>query len=294
MKKILKKKEMSRSSTGLERRLRAALPFLFQPVQAHPAAWEWIAKQSQWRVVATVDAQNRSCPRLRFEIICLKTHQRVHAWSQNIMLHGTFEPRVARTAGWLIALAQQRLRCPRCRTQLELVTRYDGQQFFGCPNWPACRASFSISDEWYIASVGHPPALRERSKMSKGSTQKPYALSNHSLEQEDVSLSTKQYACAATTSAAETGTNAAKVTPTAQNDETPLGATHACTPQNFNSHKDLNILRFGSSTAQQDPLEDPSAHNVNDPENDLGAAADTLKNKDEVLKDEKDPFRFLY
>lgn len=260
----MKKKDTSRNSHGLERRLRAALPFLFQLIQGQPSAWEWIAKQSDWRVVATLDAQNRSCPRLRFEIICLKTHQRVHAWSQNVMLYGTFEPRVARTAGWLIALAQQRPRCPRCRAQLDLMTRYDGQQFFGCPRWPTCRASISITNEWYQIPDYQTLASQERLAARRSHR---YPNTAQTAPINDPFPIAQQ--CAPLTSCGES----------------PQETQHL-------QYSPANPSRSARPALQQESPKDPDTITVND----LVSTDDQTENllKDEVHKNEKDPFSFLH
>ncbi|MEA1999658.1 MAG: topoisomerase DNA-binding C4 zinc finger domain-containing protein [Euryarchaeota archaeon] len=47
--------------------------------------------------------------------------------------------------------------CPKCNPPVKLIVKtnsHNGNQFLGCPNWPNCKHTQVIPEEWKMRAAG--------------------------------------------------------------------------------------------------------------------------------------------
>jgi len=138
--------ERNRGATDICANMRRWLPFYFN--ETKEGVFEWISRNSKLRVAfSLVYPLTGSGPKIKAEVLCTLTHQRIHLWTRDILCHGKWPARMAATAGLLTVLAQHRPICYDCQLSMQIVTRYDGKQFWGCSNFPQCRNTLQLLAE---------------------------------------------------------------------------------------------------------------------------------------------------
>ena len=130
----------------LLRAVEICLQFPYRRTNRGDDEWYWV-----WRSnVANLSA--RVYPDAARGVITVavfdeETNESIREWSRELRLTGNWRRRLRRSAGEAMSLAQRRPYCLHCRLPMALKECHDGsRQFFGCRNFPDCRASAGISD----------------------------------------------------------------------------------------------------------------------------------------------------